>query len=103
MLISGDMVLPRISTNVSVHEVEPESNPLMLYLDSIKRMKALPAETLVFDSMNERLETAIQLIAFAAFVAAILIIVVTSLTSVSAQCTRGTPFLPEIFPCFAGR
>ena len=44
------MVLPRISTNVSVHEIEPESNPLMRYLDSIKRMKALPADTLVLPS-----------------------------------------------------
>jgi glyoxylase-like metal-dependent hydrolase (beta-lactamase superfamily II) len=50
VLISGDMVLPRISTNVSVHENEPESNPLRLYLDSIERMKALPAETLVLPS-----------------------------------------------------
>jgi hypothetical protein len=52
--------------------------------------------------MNERLETAVQLIAFAAFVAAIIIIVMMSLTSISIQCTRGTPFLPAIFPCFAG-
>jgi glyoxylase-like metal-dependent hydrolase (beta-lactamase superfamily II) len=44
------MVLPRISTNVSVHEVEPESDPLTLYLESIKRMKALPADTLVLPS-----------------------------------------------------
>ncbi|CAM5785071.1 Zn-dependent hydrolase OS=Rhizobacter sp. Root404 OX=1736528 GN=ASC76_11795 PE=4 SV=1 [Rhizobacter fulvus] len=50
VLISGDMVLPRISTNVSVHEGEPEANPLMLYLDSIKRMKALPEDTLVLPS-----------------------------------------------------
>ena len=49
-LISGDMVLPRISTNVSVHDIEPESNPLRLYLDSITRMKALPAEVLVLPS-----------------------------------------------------
>jgi glyoxylase-like metal-dependent hydrolase (beta-lactamase superfamily II) len=50
-LISGDMVLPRISTNVSVHETEPESNPLRLYLDSITRMKkALPADVLVLPS-----------------------------------------------------
>ncbi len=49
-LISGDMVLPRISTNVSVHETEPESNPLRLYLDSILRMKALPENTLVLPS-----------------------------------------------------
>ncbi len=50
-LISGDMVLPRISTNVSVHEVEPESNPLRQYLDSIRRTRqALPAATLVLPS-----------------------------------------------------
>ena len=50
-LISGDMVLPRISTNVSVYEGEPESNPLRLYLDSIIRMKAaLPADVLVLPS-----------------------------------------------------
>ncbi|HEY9238670.1 MAG TPA: MBL fold metallo-hydrolase [Burkholderiaceae bacterium] len=50
VLISGDMVLPRISTNVSVHEGEPEANPLKLYLDSIGRMKALPADTRVLPS-----------------------------------------------------
>jgi glyoxylase-like metal-dependent hydrolase (beta-lactamase superfamily II) len=50
VLISGDMVLPRISTNVSVHDAEPESNPLKLYLDSIRRMKALPADSLVLPS-----------------------------------------------------
>jgi glyoxylase-like metal-dependent hydrolase (beta-lactamase superfamily II) len=49
-LISGDMVLPRISTNVSVHDIEPESNPLTLYLDSLARYEALPAETLVLPS-----------------------------------------------------
>ena len=49
-LISGDMVLPRISTNISVHESEPESNPLQRYLDSIERMRALPADTLVLPS-----------------------------------------------------
>ena len=49
-LISGDMVLPRISTNVSVHEIEPEANPLLQYLDSIKRMKTLPEHTLVLPS-----------------------------------------------------
>ena len=47
VLISGDMVLPRISTNVSVVDVEPEADPLNLYLDSIARMLSLPADTLV--------------------------------------------------------
>jgi glyoxylase-like metal-dependent hydrolase (beta-lactamase superfamily II) len=50
VLISGDMVLPRISTNISVHDIEPEANPLPLYLESIAAMRALPAETLVLPS-----------------------------------------------------
>lgn len=50
VLISGDMVLPRISTNVGVHENEPESDPLKRYLDSLERMRALPADTLVLPS-----------------------------------------------------
>lgn len=50
IMISGDMVLPRISTNVSVIDIEPEANPLPLYLDSIARLRALPADTLVLPS-----------------------------------------------------
>jgi glyoxylase-like metal-dependent hydrolase (beta-lactamase superfamily II) len=50
VLISGDMVLPRISTNVSVYDVEPESNPLALYLDSLGDYEGLPAATLVLPS-----------------------------------------------------
>ena len=49
-LISGDMVLPRISTNVSVFAVEPESNPLALYLGSLDKFAHLPADTLVLPS-----------------------------------------------------
>jgi glyoxylase-like metal-dependent hydrolase (beta-lactamase superfamily II) len=47
VMISGDMVLPRISTNVSVVDLEPEADPLTLYLDSIERLRALPPDTLV--------------------------------------------------------
>ncbi|MFV0680801.1 MBL fold metallo-hydrolase [Ottowia sp.] len=50
VLISGDMVLPRISTNVSVYEMEPEADALRLFLDSIDRFKPLPADTLVLPS-----------------------------------------------------
>ena len=49
-LIAGDMVLPRISTNISVYDTEPEANPLPLYLDSISAMRSLPADTLVLPS-----------------------------------------------------
>jgi glyoxylase-like metal-dependent hydrolase (beta-lactamase superfamily II) len=50
VLISGDMVLPKISTNVSVWSNEPEGNPLALFLDSIARYAALPATTLTLPS-----------------------------------------------------
>ena len=50
VLISGDMILPRISTNVSVIDVEPEADPLPLFLASIARMRQLPEDTLVLPS-----------------------------------------------------
>ena len=50
VLISGDMVLPRISTNVSVFAIEPEANPVQLYLDSLTKFADLPADTLVLPS-----------------------------------------------------
>ena len=63
LLISGDMVLPRISTNVSVYESEPEGDPLRLFLDSLRKYLDLPAATLVLPShgkpfvgLHERIE-----------------------------------------------
>ena len=50
VLISGDMVLPRISTNVSVFAVEPEGNPLQDYLDSLGKFADLPDDVLVLPS-----------------------------------------------------
>lgn len=50
LLISGDMLLPRISTNISVYNLEPEANPLALFLQSLQKMKPLPRETLVLPS-----------------------------------------------------
>jgi glyoxylase-like metal-dependent hydrolase (beta-lactamase superfamily II) len=50
LLISGDMVLPRISTNISVYDVEPESDPLALFLQSIDKFRALDPDTLVLPS-----------------------------------------------------
>jgi glyoxylase-like metal-dependent hydrolase (beta-lactamase superfamily II) len=63
VLIAGDMVLPRISTNVSVIDIEPEGDPLPLYLASIARLHELPAATLVlpshgrpFTGLHERID-----------------------------------------------
>jgi len=62
VLIAGDMVLPRISTNVSVVDLEPEANPLALYLASLERLRTLPEDTLVlpahgkpFTGLHERI------------------------------------------------
>lgn len=63
VLISGDMVLPKITTNVSVVPYEPEGNPLGMFLESLKRFVTLPHDTLVLPShglvfygVRERLE-----------------------------------------------
>lgn len=50
VLVSGDMVLPRISTNVSVYEMEPEANSLALFLASIDKYRPLAQDTLVLPS-----------------------------------------------------
>jgi len=50
VLIAGDMLLPRISTNVSAFAAVPAANPLALFLASIDRFTALPEDTLVLPS-----------------------------------------------------
>lgn len=50
VLVSGDMVLPRISTNVSVFEIEPEADPVRWYLDSLDAFEACAPDTLVLPS-----------------------------------------------------
>jgi glyoxylase-like metal-dependent hydrolase (beta-lactamase superfamily II) len=50
VLISGDMVLPKISTNVSVWASEPNGDPLGLFLDSVERYAQLPDSTRVLPS-----------------------------------------------------
>lgn len=50
VLISGDMVLPRISTNVGVHACSPDGDALAEFLESLVRLSALPQDTLVLPS-----------------------------------------------------
>lgn len=50
LFIAGDMLLPRISTNVSVTDGEPEADALGLFLASLERMMSLPHDTLVLPS-----------------------------------------------------
>ena len=63
LLIGGDMMLPRISSNVSVYEVEPEADALKLFLASIDKFRPLPEDTLTlpshgkpFTGLHERIE-----------------------------------------------
>ena len=50
MVIAGDMLLPRISTNVGVWPNEPQANPLKWFLDALGLYERLPADVLVLPS-----------------------------------------------------
>jgi glyoxylase-like metal-dependent hydrolase (beta-lactamase superfamily II) len=50
VLIAGDMLLPRISTNVSAFSSSPDCDALGQFLDSIRAFTALPEDTLVLPS-----------------------------------------------------
>jgi glyoxylase-like metal-dependent hydrolase (beta-lactamase superfamily II) len=50
ILISGDQVLPKISTNVGVWGNQPDANPLKQFLDSFAKFDPMPADTLVLPS-----------------------------------------------------
>jgi glyoxylase-like metal-dependent hydrolase (beta-lactamase superfamily II) len=64
VLLAADQVIARISPNISVWAVDPDGDPLGLYLRSLKRIKAsIPAGTLVlpghqlpFHGLHERCE-----------------------------------------------
>lgn len=47
VLFSGDQIIATITSNVSVMAVEPEANPLQLWLDSHRKMMSLPEDVLV--------------------------------------------------------
>lgn len=52
VLLSGDQVLPRITTNVSVWFTEPNGDPLREYLESLDHFRELPEDVLVLPSHN---------------------------------------------------
>jgi glyoxylase-like metal-dependent hydrolase (beta-lactamase superfamily II) len=54
LLISGDQVLPKISSNTSVHPTEPDADPLAEWLESIETIRAeVPDDVLVMPAHNE--------------------------------------------------
>lgn len=63
ILISGDQLLPRISTNISISVVNPEDEPLSCWFASLDRLTGLPDDILVlpghglpFRSAKQRIE-----------------------------------------------
>lgn len=62
LMLSGDQVLPRITSSVGVFDVEPEANPLGDWMNSIRRLRrisdevmVLPAHGLPFYGLHHRL------------------------------------------------
>ena len=54
LLISGDQVLPRISSNVSVFPTEPDADPMGDWLASLDKLRReVPDDVLVLPSHNE--------------------------------------------------
>ena len=54
VMISGDQVLPRISSNVSVYPIEPDADPLAEWLASLAKIKReVPGDVLVMPAHNE--------------------------------------------------
>ena len=68
LFVSGDQLLPTISSNVSVYPTEPKANPLKDWLDSLRTLKAslpndvlvLPAHGKPFRGAHERLDAMID-------------------------------------------
>ena len=64
LFISGDQVLPRISSNVSVYPTEPDADPLTDWLSSIQSIRrrvaddvlVLPAHNVPFRGLHARLD-----------------------------------------------
>jgi glyoxylase-like metal-dependent hydrolase (beta-lactamase superfamily II) len=54
VLISGDQILPRISSNVSVYPTEPDADPMADWIASLAKLKnEVPDDVLVLPAHNE--------------------------------------------------
>jgi glyoxylase-like metal-dependent hydrolase (beta-lactamase superfamily II) len=51
-MISGDQILPIITSNVSVHPTEPEANPLKAWMESHDKLLSTPEDTFVLPAHN---------------------------------------------------
>lgn len=53
VMIAGDQVLPRISSNVSLGITEPDADPLGEWFASIEKLKGLPADLLILPAHGD--------------------------------------------------
>jgi glyoxylase-like metal-dependent hydrolase (beta-lactamase superfamily II) len=53
LLVSGDLVLPKISPHIGVYGDEPDGDPLRDYLDTLARFHELPGDAIVLPSHGE--------------------------------------------------
>lgn len=67
LLIAGDQLLPEISSNVLVNDIEPDANPLELWLASLNRLllikkttTVLPSHGPVFRNPHERINQLLE-------------------------------------------
>ena len=68
LLISGDQVLPKISSNVSVQAIEPDANPLADWMQSLSRIAdrvpddvlVLPAHKSPFRGLHARIRELLE-------------------------------------------
>ncbi len=67
LLLSGDQIIPRITSNISVMASEPEANPLAEWLHSLQQFFELPTNTMVcpahntpFYGLHERVTSLLQ-------------------------------------------
>lgn len=69
LFISGDQVLPRITSNVSVPSVQPDANPMIGWLSSLLKIKhkvnddvlVLPAHNECFRGLHARLDDLLRI------------------------------------------
>ncbi|KAF0801771.1 hypothetical protein A6D6_04247 [Alcanivorax xiamenensis] len=68
VLISGDQVLPRISSNLTVHARDPDDDPVSAFVDSLTAIKnalpedslVLPAHGLAFHGLHTRIDALVK-------------------------------------------
>jgi glyoxylase-like metal-dependent hydrolase (beta-lactamase superfamily II) len=52
IMLSGDQILPVITSNVSVHPNEPNANPLKVWMESIDKFLNTPPDTFILPAHN---------------------------------------------------